>query len=492
MMKKRLNILFSALDAFLFEKNIETHKGPHIRDFVDIKRWMILVVFALLPCLLMGILNSGVQQFVYSANDLSLIQSYMAASTSFQGYFSFVFHEGHFPIILYNGLKIVLPLLIISYGVGGFWEALFAVCRGHEISEGFLVTGMLYALILPSTIPYWMAALGISFAIVVGKELFGGTGMNVLNPALTGRCFLFFTFPAQMTGSIWVGNEALPIADNIVHINQTIEEPRIDGISQTSALSYVNIGESVKRIHVDTLLAYLDKDDGKLPPRSVHRLSKWQEERDVYIPFDRVDPHMIEEFITAPLPDGGLGLSQDNYPALVHFVKVKKGEGRWSDANLFFGNMIGSIGETSTAACILGALLLLFTGIASFRTMFGVLIGAYVTALLFSLGSHWIGPEHGIWNPAKFDFPAYKHLLLGGLAFGLVFMATDPVSSPSRNGAIWAYGLLIGFMVIFIRLINPAFPEGVMLAILFGNVFAPLFDHIALKRHIKRNSCLET
>ena len=317
-----------------------------------------------------------------------------------------------------------------------------------------------------------MLVVGMSIGIVLGKELFGGTGMNILNPALTCRCILYFAYPSYMSGDVWVGTYAYKVGQSIQTINQQSGKPAYDAYTGASLLSFVNAPASLKRIHVDTM-ALLNQKDVPLKPVIAKKFHAYAPKKNL----STATPEEITSFVTAP---SGLGLSTDYLAAAYRLSELKYGRSIWSNSNLFFGNQIGSMGETSTFCCLLGALFLLLVGIASYQTMAGVLIGAYLTALLFQLGSH-IGLDMGAFNPAAYDLPAYKHLLFGGLAFGLVFMATDPVSSPSLPSARWAYGILIGTLVIVIRLINPAFAEGVMLAILFGNVFAPLFDRVALR-----------
>ncbi len=444
---ERLKPLFSAIDTFLRKVSTPTRRAPHIRDALDIKRVMILVVSALIPCILVAIWNTGMQSFVYSEGHQELMNAYFQASASWSGYWHFA--TLHWRPILTQGLTIFLPIVFISYAVGGFWEAVFAVVRKTEIAEGFLVTGILYALILPPTIPYWMVALGVSFGVIISKELFGGTGMNILNPALTCRCFLYFAFPAYMTGSIWSGQ-------------------MIDAYSQPSALAVFNVSNDIKRVHVDAIASNQLHEQVATSTFLQDAVQKWGG-----VSLETLNPEKLEQFVTA---SNGLGLSQEGFVSAQKFVELKYGLGLFSDANLFFGNKVGSLGEVSILACLLGAAFLLIVRIASWRTMLAVIIGATITALLFEYGA-----RSDPWNPANFDFPAYKHFLLGGLAFGLVFMATDPVSSPTMKGAQWAYGILIGMLTIIIRTINPAYPEGIMLAILFGNVFAPLFDQAALR-----------
>lgn len=473
----RFRPLVSALDTFFYEVPIRTKKGPHIRDIIDLKRWMMVVVYALIPCILVAIWNSGVQGFVYGSGNIEIYNTYLKASETFGGYFAF--GKAHFLPILLKGLLTFIPVMLISYAVGGFWEVLFAIIRRHEVSEGFLVTGMLFALILPSTIPYWMVAVGVSLGVVIGKELFGGTGMNILNPALICRAFLFFAFPTKMTGNVWVGTNPTEVAQSVHRMNQDLGE--IDGITQASLLNRFNMNNDVKRVHIDTIGASYG-----IEPKTTgvieHQLRHWKKG----VTLSTLTEGERKDFITTPLAEGGLGLPPDYYDDAVRFAEFRFEQGRLTNGNLFFGNRIGSLGETSILAALLGAFLLIYTRIGSWRTMIGVAIGAYLTALLFEWGATHIGPHGGAFNPAKYALPAHKHFLIGSLVFGLVFMATDPVSSPYMRGARWAYGIFIGILVIIIRTINPAYPEGVMLAILLGNVFAPLFDHNALNYRVKK------
>ncbi|MCF7852455.1 MAG: NADH:ubiquinone reductase (Na(+)-transporting) subunit B [Simkaniaceae bacterium] len=479
---KTLTPLINAIDSFIAEVPLTAKNPPFIHDHFDVKRMMMLVIFALLPCTFMAILNSGVQSFIFGSGDANIMKSYLEASHSFSGYFSFVY--AHFGSIIKLGAIAFLPILAISYMVGGFWEVLFATIRGHEISEGLLVTGILYALILPSTLPYWMVAVGVSAGVILAKEIFGGTGMNILNPALACRCFLYFAFPNKMTGNVWVGTNPTHIKNSLMTMNQQIDTTSLDGFSQASYLNTMSIGDEIKRIHIDAIGEHWNH----LTPTNdllAHQFQFYQKAHDLSQALPDLNIPQLQSFLTAPLKEGGLALANDAFVNAYHFAELKFGQGIMNDANLFFGNMLGSFGETSKFACLLGAIFLIITGVASFRTMLSVVIGALFTAACFQIGSHVIGPYGGAFNPAKFDFPVLKQLLLGGLAFGLVFMATDPVSSPYTKSAKWVYGFVIGALTIIIRLINPAFPEGVMLAILFGNVFAPLFDRMALK-HFRR------
>jgi len=374
---ERLYPLYEAADSFIYTPGEATEGAPHLRDAIDLKRVMITVVIALLPCFFMAIWNTG-----YQANSaLSLtggsVEGWRGSLLALLGFSADP--NSLFDNLLHGAVWFV-PIYLVTNIVGGLWEALFSIVRGHEINEGFLVTGSLFPLICPPTLPLWQAALGISFGVVIGKEIFGGTGKNFLNPALTGRAFLFFAYPAQISGnSVWTA---------------------VDGFSGATALSHA--------------------------------------------------------------AEGG--------------VAAITAMSSWFDA--FIGTIPGSMGETSTLACLFGAAILLSTGIGSWRIMLAVLIGAGSLSTLLML----VGSET---NPMLALGPHW-HLVLGGFAFGLVFMATDPVSAAMTEEGQWLYGLLIGSMCILVRVINPAFPEGMMLAILFANVFAPLIDQLVLKFHIKR------
>ena len=359
----RLEPLFDATKTFFFFPSPKNKYTPFVRDNLDLKRFMSFVIISLLPVLIFGIYNTGFQAGLARGESYAFIQAFLLGS------------------------RYVLPIIIVSYAVGFFWEIVFATIRRHKISEGFLVTGLLFPLTLPATIPLWQVALGISFGVVIGKEVFGGTGRNFLNPALTGRAFLFFSYPVSMSGDVWVAAGST-----------------VDGFSGATALSI-------------------------LAPEG--------------------------EKITAALSNSGFSL-----------------------ADLFFGLVPGSIGETSAFCCILGALFLIITKIANFRIIIGGITGLIVTSIIFYL----IPGGSDSWMNAG---PLY-HLCAGGFLFGISFMATDPVSAPGTNPGRWIFGFLIGFLTITIRVANPAFVEGTMLAILFMNVFAPLLDLIVMKYAVSK------
>lgn len=474
---ERIRPLIEAADTFLYEAPINTSRSPHIRDAIDIKRWMIVVVFALLPCIFMGIWNTGLQSFVYTSGDYHLMDEYLAAAASLSGYFEFALKNDRYLTILKLGAVAFLPVMIISYAVGGLCESLFAIVRKREITEGFLVTGVLYALILPSTIPYWMVAVGVSAGVILGKEVFGGSGMNIVNPALACRAFLFFTFPGKMSGDVWVGTNPTLTRQSLFKMNQEAHTTELDGYSQATRLARYNISPEIKRIHVDTIATNDLGTSVDSYPTIERHFNHWNEAGNHQATLTKLEPIQMREFVTAPIVDGGLGLPAGNYEDAYHFSALNYGVGHNGDWNFFLGDRLGSMGETSVLACLLGAVILIWTRVGSWRTMAGMTIGAFLTALLFQMGSHVFGIDGGAWNPAAFGFPAYKHLILGGLAFGIVFMATDPVSSPSMKLAKWIYGAFAGMITIVIRVINPAYPEGVMLAILMANVFAPLIDY---------------
>jgi len=381
--------VFELIDTFIYTSGEVTHTAPHIRDGMDLKRMMIIVVIALFPAMFMAAYNTGLQANL--AYDTGITPGGWRADLITA--WGLGFDPGSIWGNIVHGLLYFLPVLVVTFLAGGFWEVLFSIVRKHDINEGFFVTGMLFPMIVPPTIPLWQVAIGISFGVVIGKEVFGGTGMNVFNPALIGRAFLFFNFPGEMSGNkVWVAAETLSAATP-------------HGAASTDVFTMA------------TPLGVAATD--------------------------------------------GLGAAGI----------------QWWDA--FWGFIPGSMGETSTFAILLGAALLIGTGIASWRVMVGVLAGMVVVSTLFNL----IAPH--VANPMFQITPAW-HLVLGGFAFGTVFMATDPVSSAMTEPGKWIYGILIGVMVVLIRVVNQAFPEGMMLAILFGNAFAPLIDNLVVRRNIKR------
>lgn len=388
---ERMYPLYEAVDTFLYTPDTVTRGPTHVRDALDVKRMMIMVVAALGPCILMAMYNTG-----YQANLAieKLVSAGELVSPTTIGWRATIMNSiGYSPSNILScfvhGALYFLPIFIVTQIAGGFWEVLFATVRKHEINEGFLVTGMLFPLTLPPDIPLWQVALGISFGVVLGKEVFGGTGKNFLNPALTARAFLYFAYAPEMSGDkVWVASP-------------------VDGYSAATSLGAL------------------------------------------------ADPKNTQ----------GMAAITDNLGIT------------WSQA--FWGFIPGSMGETSTFACLIGAIILIATGIGSWRIMLSTLIGALGSAWLFNLAA---GPN----SPNMFLMPPEWHLVVGGLAFGLVFMATDPVSAAMTERGKWAYGLLIGVTTTLVRVINPGYPEGIMLAILFGNVVAPLIDWFVIQLNIRR------
>ncbi len=379
---ERLYPLFEAGDTFARTPGDVTPSAPHVRDSIDQKRLMIFVIYALLPCILFGIWNAG-NQFNINNNveNATLMTDLLRGST------------------------MVLPIIMVSYMVGGIWEVLFALVRRHEINEGFLVTAMLFPLVLPPTLPLWQVAVGISFGIVIGKEIFGGVGYNILNPALTARAFLFFAYPAQISGdAVWVGTAKTAFDNNPIF--GTVAE-NVDGVTMATPLA-----------------------------------------------------------VAAAVEKGG-----DAVHALA--------EQGFTLLNMTVGNIPGCIGSTSVIAILLGMGFLMLTGIASWRVMVSGIIGCAAMGALFN-----VLPL----DNAFADLPFVYHLVMGGFLFGIVFMATDPVSCAATNTGKIIYGFLIGALTVLIRVAKPAYPEGAMLAILFMNVMAPLIDHFVVQAHIKKRT----
>ena len=356
---EKLHSTFDAFETFLFVPDKVTDRGAHIRDSIDMKRTMIIVVIAMIPPLLFGMWNTGYQHNIAFGIDAGFWETF------------------------FYGFRKILPIIIVSYVSGLAVEFAFAQIRGHEINEGFLVTGMLIPIIIPIAVPLWMVSVATIFAVIIGKEAFGGTGMNILNPALTARAFLFFAYPVYMSGD-------------------------------------------------DAYVAGLMNGEG-----------------------------VVEGYSGAtPLANAALGYM----------------EAVPSSMEMFLGVIPGSISETSTLAILIGAVILWLTGVGSIRIMASVVAGGLVMGFLLNIFAV---------NPLM-EIPAWEHLVMGGFAFGTVYMATDPVTASQTNGGKYIYGFLIGFLAILIRVLNPAFPEGIMLAILFMNVFAPLIDHYVVQANIRR------
>ena len=390
--------LFDAFETFLFAPEQRAgRQGVHVRDYVDLKRVMNTVILAMLPCLLWAIYNAGAQHFAAFAH---VVQDGKATAEAYvpgwlQGIFApDVAAPSVFDKVVF-GLQRMLPILLVSYGVGLGIEMVFSVIRKEEVSEGYLVSGMLIALIVPASIPLWQLACGVAFAVVLGKEVFGGTGMNIFNPAMLCRAFLFFAFPAQMSGdAVWVAGS------NGNHL--------IDGFSGPTALAVAKQASSLDGMSAATAVA-----------------------------------------------------------------------DHWTYGDLFFGNIAGSAGETSKLCVLIGAFWLVFTGVGSWRVMLAGALGMLASAWMMQtlLPADYGGPM---------SLQPFEHLLVGGFLFGIVFMATDPVSSPETNRGKWIYGALIGLVTVLVRTINPAYPEGTMLSILLLNAFAPTIDHFVVGANIKR------
>ena len=379
---KKMAPAFNAIHTFLYMPNETTHSGGHVRAVDDLKRTMNTVITALIPVLIFGMFNAGYQHYaaVDAANGTPRTLDILGNFLTFDNF--------------WMGALTILPLVIVSYGVGLAIEFLFAVIKGHEVEEGYLVTGMLVPLIVPVDTPLWMLAVAVAFGVVIGKEVFGGTGMNILNPALTIRAFLFFAYPTWMSGDkVWVHK----------------------------AVEYAGTPDAISG---ETILGYLAQGRGA--------------------------------------------------------------EYSYSLSDMFFGFIPGSVGETSTFLILLGGLFLIFTKIASWRIMLSAVLGALTMGLIFNgvVDAGWITESSKFYGLMSFAF--WQHLIVGGLAFGIVYMATDPVTGSQTNKGKWYYGFFIGFISVMIRVFNPAYPEGVFLAILLMNVFAPTIDHYVVKGNIKK------
>lgn len=372
---EKLMPLFETFETLFFVPNVVTPmKGAQIKDAVDLKRLMMTVIIAMVPALMFGIWNVGYQHALATGETMSFMQQ------------------------MWLGVVVVLPIIIVSYAAGLTVEFIFGIKKGHSLNEGFLVSGMLIPMVVPPTLPLWQVALATVFAVLIGKEVFGGTGMNIVNVALTARAFLYFAYPSQISGAVWT---------------YLGDKTPIDGYTGGTSLAIAN------EASVSNSGAVVDA-----------------------------------------LANSNTVLGADFF----------------SFSNLFFGFIPGSIGETSTLMILIGAVILIFTGVASWKIIVSVFGGAYLTALLFTV----IGAN------AYMDMPAHYHLVIGGLAFGAVFMATDPVTATQTEKGKWIYGILIGVLTVIIRVFNPAYPEGIMLAILLMNVFAPLIDFYVVKANKQR------
>jgi Na+-transporting NADH:ubiquinone oxidoreductase subunit B len=386
---ERFYALYDAVDTFLYTPGTVTAGAPHVRDGLDLKRMMSIVVLSLAGTIAMALYNTGYQANLAIEAGAQPLATWQTAA---MGWLELPFSSTSLLACVVHGGLYFLPVMLVTYAVGGMWEGLFAQVRGHEINEGFLVTGMLIPLTLPPAIPLWQVALGTSFGVVIGKEIFGGTGMNILNPALTARAFLFFAYPAAISGNVWIA---------------------ANGAAASVPDAYTG--------------------------------ATW---------------------LAAAADRGVSGF----------------GNLSWWDA--FLGFIPGSMGETSALACLAGAVLLLVTGVASWRIMLAMTVGSILTAMALNTVGSTTNPY--------FNVPFYWHLVLGGWAFGMVYMATDPVSGAQTNAGRWVYGALIGILAILIRVVNPAYPEGVMLAILLMNVFAPTIDYFVVQGNIRRRRARAT
>ncbi len=483
----KLKPAFAALDTFLYEAPVNTKTAPHIRDAVDLKRWMILVVVAMIPAILAGIWNTGLQSFVYSSGDYRLMNEYLASLNSLGDYFAFAGKDNRWMTIIAEGSMIFFPIMLVSYAAGGITEVIFAIVRGHDVAEGFLVSGMLIPLVMPPTVPLWMVAVGTVVGIAVAKEFFGGTGMNIVNPALSVRAFLFFGYPTRLSGEVWVGQNPVVVRNSLVKMNNESGRSMIDGFTQATKLNQFNVSPDIKQIHVDAIATNNLGENVRNFDLIKQYFAKWVASSGQEATLGKLSADQLKSFVTAPAAEGGLGLSVGNYFDAYHFSSLQYGIGETNGNWLFFlGNKLGCIGETSVLAILIGALIIMYFNVGNWRTMVGVALGLFGFASLLEWGSFFLTADNGAWTAAQFGFPAYKMLLLGGVAFGLVYMATDPVSSPDRNKSMWIYGILIGVITIIIRYINPAYPEGVMLAILTGNVFAPLIDYYVVLNYRRR------
>ena len=341
----RMRPLVSALDAFCYEVPVSTKKAPFIRDAVDLKRWMVLVVMAMLPVILMAIWNTGLQKMVYASGNFHLMNEYLAASESFRGYFDFAFSEGRYLTILKEGLFAFIPVMIISYLVGGLCEGIFASLYGHEIAERISCHRDALSVDPSSYYPLLDGCFrNVAFGVIIGKELFGGTGMNILNPALTCRAFLFFTFPGTMTGDVWVGTNPKIVASSLQKMNAEAGLNEIDGYNQATVLQKLTGAvDDVKRIHVDAIASHTIGAKASNYEMIHTHFDQWKKAADVSSDFGSLSLEQLQTFVTAPLEQGGLGLLPGNYAAAHNAAESIYGLGHFTDGNLFWGNMLGSM-----------------------------------------------------------------------------------------------------------------------------------------------------
>lgn len=410
---ERLYYVFEAFETFLFVPDETTKtKGVQIRDAVDMKRMMNTVIISLVPCLLFGMWNVGHQHYLALGQPEAELLSKL----------------------IYGAIQ-VIPIVIVSYAVGLGTEFVFCTIRRHPVNEGYLVTGMLIPLIMPATIPLWQVAMATIFAVIIAKEAFGGTGMNILNVALTARAFLYFAYPSQISGDVWV---SLPTDKTVVVAGYSGATPL--AIAAESSADASNARKNAGML-----------EQKKIDDPSQKNIIAWED--------------AVKE---AQILNSGDKVS-------VEFGNHWKPEA-YTFKNMFIGVMPGSIGETSVLMCLLGAIILIATGVGSWKVIVSVFMGAYGMALVFNLAG---ANEYML-------IPAHFHLVMGGLAFGAVYMASDPVTAAQTERGKWIYGILIGVLTVIIRVLNPAYPEGIMLAILLMNVFAPLIDFYVVQANKKR------
>lgn len=462
-MKNFFSTLKETTRSFFYSSGKMPAKAPFVHDPIDIKRIMTLVVISLLPATFFAIVSSGAFSTLYKRVDIPLMTKYLEASASVSSYYHFL--TSHFATFFLEGCKLFIPQLVLIYLTGGIIELIFASVRKKPVSEGFFVTGILFALIIPPTLPYWMTIFGVIVGLIFGKEVFGGTGMNIFNPALVCRCILYFSFPSYMTGNIWVGSNQFAVAKTVIGYNSALYPDSFDTITSATPLNLVEKSASLTRLQIDATALAFTKEIG-LKQEVAKRLNSFNKKLSI-------DKLLSTDHIKFLINE--MKIPEEKLESAFHFAKLAYNVPPYNDASLYFGNLPGSFGETSKSAIHIGAIILLLTGLISFRIIVPAMLAA-----LFTAGCFFLYAMSGIDTPANFSLPPYKQLILGGLSFGIIFMATDPVSSPTTKAAQILYGSIIGSLTILIRLINPAFPEGVMLAILFGNSFAPLLDRMTL------------